>query len=283
MKPTLEGLTADFTRLIGPEAFAKAEAAIAAAKAAAEAGAKLAAEKAAAAAAAAKAAAEKAAAEKAATALPGSGGSAAVDGVPAPRLPATGAATPRGDGAAPTTAIPPATRAAPAAPAAGATPVAPRPSPAPVANPAARPTPPAAPAPASVPTLPVQTTAHAAKGYDLDATVAANQVIQAAELLDRAGFALDTITGVDWIAQNEMEVVYDYFHPTGALRVVVRTRVPRATPELPSITSIFPGANWHERETHDFFGIRFTGHPNLKPFLLPEDADFHPLRKDYQP
>ena len=67
------------------------------------------------------------------------------------------------------------------------------------------------------------------------------------------------------------------------LRAVVRTRVPRAQPELPTISTVFPGANWHERETHDFFGIRFLGHPNLKPLLLPEDATFHPPRKDYQP
>lgn len=131
--------------------------------------------------------------------------------------------------------------------------------------------------------MPVQAVAHAAKGYDFDAIVAPNQVVEAAKIMDAQGFGMDTITGVDWIAQNEMEVVYDYFHPTQSVRAVVRTRIPRATPELPTISSVFPGANWHERETHDFFGIRFTGHPNLKPFLLPEDADFHPLRKDYQP
>ena len=121
------------------------------------------------------------------------------------------------------------------------------------------------------------------KGFQFDAIVAPSQVIEAAQILDRAGFAIDAVTGVDWIALNEMEVVYDFFHPTVSLRAVVRTRVPRAQPEVPTISSVFPGANWHERETHDFFGIRFLGHPNMKPFLLPEDADFHPLRKDYQP
>jgi len=59
--------------------------------------------------------------------------------------------------------------------------------------------------------------------------------------------------------------------------------VPRDQAELPTLSGVFPGANWHERETHDFFGIRFTGHPDLTPFLLPEDATFHPLRKDYAP
>jgi NADH-quinone oxidoreductase subunit C len=108
-------------------------------------------------------------------------------------------------------------------------------------------------------------------------------VVAAAEILDQEGFALDAITGVDWLAQGEMEIVYDFFHPTVSLHVAVRTRVPRDEPELPTISTVFPGANWHERETHDFFGIRFLGHPNLAPFLLPEDATFHPLRKDYQP
>ena len=111
----------------------------------------------------------------------------------------------------------------------------------------------------------------------------ANLLREAAEIVNAAGFCLDTITGVDWLAQNEMEVVYDYLHFASPLRVVVRARVSRANPELPTIAGVFAGANWHERETHDFFGIRFTGHPNLSPFLLPEDADFHPLRKDYKP
>ncbi len=129
----------------------------------------------------------------------------------------------------------------------------------------------------------VETCDFALKGYHLSVAVPSNQVVAAAEIADRAGFSIDAVTGVDWIAQNEMEVVYDFFHFTSPLRVVVRTRVPRAEPELPTISAVFPGANWHERETHDFFGICFTGHPNMKPFLLPEDATFHPLRKDYQP
>jgi NADH-quinone oxidoreductase subunit C len=129
--------------------------------------------------------------------------------------------------------------------------------------------------------LPFQGVDHALKGYHADATVAPDQVVFAAEQMDRAGFAIDTITGVDWIAQQQMEIVYDFFHPVTGLRAVVRTRVARDNPELPTISGVFPGANWHERETHDFFGIRFAGHPNLTPFLLPEDADYHPLRKDF--
>jgi NADH-quinone oxidoreductase subunit C len=129
--------------------------------------------------------------------------------------------------------------------------------------------------------IPFQPVEYAAKGYHLDASVSPDQVVAAAEQLDKEGLALDTITGVDWMAQDQMEIVYDYFHPAKPLRVVVRTRIPRANPEVATIQGVFPGANWHERETHDFFGIRFLGHPNLAPFLLEEDATYHPLRKDY--
>jgi NADH-quinone oxidoreductase subunit C len=129
--------------------------------------------------------------------------------------------------------------------------------------------------------FPFQPVDYSLKGYHLDATVPAGQVLAAAAELDREGLALDTITGVDWLAEAKFELVYDYFHPVTGLRVVVRSRIARENPEIQSISSVFPGANWHERETHDFFGICFLGHPNLTPFLLPEDATYHPLRKDF--
>lgn len=129
--------------------------------------------------------------------------------------------------------------------------------------------------------IPFQAVEHALKGYHLDATVSPEQVVSAAIEMDREGFALDTITGVDWIAQAQMEVVYDYFHPVNGVRAVIRSRISRENPDIQTISGVFPGANWHERETHDFFGIRFLGHPDLTPFLLPEDATYHPLKKDF--
>jgi NADH-quinone oxidoreductase subunit C len=119
------------------------------------------------------------------------------------------------------------------------------------------------------------------RGIHAEAKVAPDQVVEAARQLDREGFSLDTITGVDWMAESQMEVIYDYFHPDKSLRVAIRARIPRDNPQIPTISAVFPGANWHERETHDFFGIVFTGHPKLTPFLLPEDATYHPLRKDF--
>lgn len=157
-------------------------------------------------------------------------------------------------------------------------------SPKPAATPAPAPTlPPPAPLPnplAHLP-LPFEAVDYTFKGYHLEATVMPDQIVAAAQQLDKEGFALDTITGVDWLAAAQMEVIYDYFHPRQFLRVVIKAFVPRGNPQVPTISHVFPGANWHERETHDFFGIHFIGHPNLFPFLLPEDATYHPLRKDF--
>jgi NADH-quinone oxidoreductase subunit C len=144
--------------------------------------------------------------------------------------------------------------------------------------------PPPAPVPNPLPEIPLpfKGVDFSLKGYNADATVSPEQVVAAAEAMDKAGFSLDTITGVDWIAEGQMEVVYDFLHATRPLRAVVRTRLPRENAKVATISHIYGGANWHERETHDFFGIEFVGHPNLTPFLLEEDATYHPLRKDYK-
>ncbi|HEX2361548.1 MAG TPA: NADH-quinone oxidoreductase subunit C [Jiangellaceae bacterium] len=68
-------------------------------------------------------------------------------------------------------------------------------------------------------------------------------------------------------------------HPV--LHLLVRTRIPRATPVLPSATGVYRGAAWHERETHEMFGVEFEGHPGLDPLLLPDGFEGHPLRKEF--
>jgi NADH-quinone oxidoreductase subunit C len=125
-------------------------------------------------------------------------------------------------------------------------------------------------------------TDYKAKGYHLDVDLPPEKVVAAAEILNRENFFIEAITGVDWIDDQQMEVVYDFNHFDELCRVVIRSRLDRSNPEIPTISHIYQGANWHERETHDFFGITFTGHPNLEPLLLPEDADFHPLLKDFK-
>lgn len=126
-----------------------------------------------------------------------------------------------------------------------------------------------------------KTSDYSVNGYHFDLSVPPQLVLDAARLMDEKGFTIDAVTGVDWLAEKQFEVIYDFFHFHSQVRVVVRSRIPRDNPEIPSIASIYPGANWHERETRDFFGIHFANHPNLIPILLPEDADYHPLRKDF--
>jgi NADH-quinone oxidoreductase subunit C len=63
--------------------------------------------------------------------------------------------------------------------------------------------------------------------------------------------------------------------------VLVRTMVAKDSPALASIVTVYPGAAWHERETHEMFGVDFPGHPNLVPLLLPPEFEGHPLRKDF--
>lgn len=124
---------------------------------------------------------------------------------------------------------------------------------------------------------------YAVHGYHLDAQVPPDQLIEAVTILDEAEFFIESITGVDWITDDQLEVIYDFSrYDFDLCRVVIRTRVDRKEPAVQTITGIYAGANWHERETHEFFGIKFLGHPHLIPLLLPEDADFHPLLKDFK-
>jgi NADH-quinone oxidoreductase subunit C len=88
------------------------------------------------------------------------------------------------------------------------------------------------------------------------------------------------LSGVDWQEQG-LEVVYHLWSFTKRHALTVKTRVPYDDASVPSITALYPSADWHEREARDMFGINFEGHPNLVPLLLPDDmTDHFPLRKD---
>jgi len=121
-------------------------------------------------------------------------------------------------------------------------------------------------------------------GSHLDILCRPDQVVAVAQIMDTEGFFLESIAGVDWLEKQQLEVLYDYNRLGGEhCRVMVRTLVPRTEPVVPTISGVFPAANWHERETFDFYGVHFQNHPNLIRILLPEDADFHPLLKDFMP
>lgn len=93
------------------------------------------------------------------------------------------------------------------------------------------------------------------------------------------------ITCVDYLyypkARDRFGVVYIVGHPETAERMIIKTFVNDPDPTLPTVTDLWEGANWLEREVWDMFGIRFAGHPDLRRILLPEDFQDHPLRKDY--
>lgn len=93
---------------------------------------------------------------------------------------------------------------------------------------------------------------------------------------------LSDVTCVDWYpAEPRFEVVYHLLSIRKKERVRLKVRLNCASPAVESLTSVWPGANYFEREVFDLFGIRFTGHPYLRRILMPEDWEGHPLRKDY--
>lgn len=111
---------------------------------------------------------------------------------------------------------------------------------------------------------------------------------------------LNCISGVDYLEidpkkapkagfEPHTEVVYHFQSFVRQHRLVVKVILPRwkddkagEIPEVPSVTSLWRSADWHEREVYDLSGIWFTGHPDLKRILLAEDWVGHPLRKDYE-
>jgi NADH-quinone oxidoreductase subunit C len=90
----------------------------------------------------------------------------------------------------------------------------------------------------------------------------------------------DWLTAVDELEEG-FSIVAHLYSLTERHHLLVRTRVPRVDPRLPTATEVFRGAGWHERETHEMFGVLFDGHPDLKPLLLPDGFEGHPLRKEF--
>jgi NADH-quinone oxidoreductase subunit C len=103
----------------------------------------------------------------------------------------------------------------------------------------------------------------------------------ASELSLRFSFLSD-ITAVDrFPLEPRFEVNYQLLSLDRRERLRLKVRVPGGDAVVPSVTSIWPTANWHERESFDLMGIRFEGHPDLSRILMPDDWEGHPLRKDY--
>ena len=93
---------------------------------------------------------------------------------------------------------------------------------------------------------------------------------------------LSDVTCVDWYpSEPRFEVIYHLLSIPQKERVRLKVRLGGDAPALESVTSLWPAANFFEREVYDLFGIRFTGHPYLRRIQMPENWEGHPLRKDY--
>lgn len=114
-------------------------------------------------------------------------------------------------------------------------------------------------------------------GYNLEVLLGAERLRDFAQLLRGGDFYLSFISGLH--IKPAVEVSYQFANHSFPCRLLARVQV-EADNSLPTICDIFQGADWHERETKDFFGVIFHGHPNLKPLLLAEDMeDLKPLLK----
>ncbi|HKA01532.1 MAG TPA: NADH-quinone oxidoreductase subunit C [Candidatus Solibacter sp.] len=99
---------------------------------------------------------------------------------------------------------------------------------------------------------------------------------------DQKFVRLSTVTAVDkYPAEPRFEVVYHLHAIERKERVRLKCRVRGEDPVIESVTGVWRGANWYEREVFDLFGIKFLGHPDLRRIMMPEDWEGHPLRKDY--
>ena len=93
---------------------------------------------------------------------------------------------------------------------------------------------------------------------------------------------LSDVCAVDYLPRTpRFEVVYHLYSVAKNHRLRVKARVPEDAPVVPSVTPLYPSANWMEREVWDLYGIRFEGHPDLRRILLYDEFEGHPLRKDY--
>jgi NADH-quinone oxidoreductase subunit C len=118
---------------------------------------------------------------------------------------------------------------------------------------------------------------------ELTVTVARESIITACEAIKHAGYNfLEDVTAVDWYpSEPRFQISYSILSFSLKRRIRLVVRLVGEDASLDSITSVWPSANFYEREVFDLFGVHFDGHPNLRRIMMPEDWQGHPLRKDY--
>ena len=118
---------------------------------------------------------------------------------------------------------------------------------------------------------------------ELTFTVAPENIVAAADAVKRVGYNFfEDATAADWYpSEPRFQVSYHIVSHSLKQRVRLAVMLSGDDPSVETITSIWPSANFYEREIFDLFGIRFAGHPNLTRIMMPMDWEGHPLRKDY--
>lgn len=93
---------------------------------------------------------------------------------------------------------------------------------------------------------------------------------------------LADLCGIDmYTPVKRFGVIYNLYSLQNRHRLRLKTFTEEQNPRVPSVTGVWGTANWHERETYDMFGIEFDGHPDLRRIYMPDDFEYHPLRKDF--
>jgi NADH/F420H2 dehydrogenase subunit C len=132
--------------------------------------------------------------------------------------------------------------------------------------------------------FPGKVTAESRPGYSGFMVNKENLIEVATAVRDEFGYdLLAALTAVDYLEQNKMEVVYHLHKTTGGSKLIFRTQAERVDPiEIASVTGIWAGAEYQEREAYDLYGIKFTGHPDLRRILMWEGFEGYPMRKDWK-
>lgn len=121
------------------------------------------------------------------------------------------------------------------------------------------------------------------KGYEGYIVQSDKLVEVATQLRDELGYDyLSSVTGVDYLPEAKMEVVYHLYKSTGGSALVIKVQTPREISSVPSLVPVYLGAELQEREAWDLLGINFEGHPDLRRILMWEGFHGHPMRKDWQ-
>ena len=127
----------------------------------------------------------------------------------------------------------------------------------------------------------ILTVPYRERGYHLSLDVDRRKLLTVAGFFDERNFYLATIICVDY--REYLEIVYFFSHHQFLCRAKVTHKLDPKEPVAPTISSVFDSASWYEREIHEFFGVRFEGHPNMTYLFLHEGIDAYPLRKEKAP